>query len=986
MIKRMLRNTLLFVGIAIISGFVLVTVNRFEQVTEAGKIETANPKKYSTNLSEDAWVKQELSKLSTTEKIAQSFMVACWSNRGQKHIDALKEQIANDKIGGVIFFQGDRQNLKNTIGQLDQATTLPLLYGMDAEWGVAMRLSKENRFPYLQTVGAANDTNLTNQLGFEMGKECAEFNIHINFAPDADVNNNPNNPVIGFRAFGESPQQVAQHTAAFVRGMEASGTLSCIKHFPGHGDTDKDSHLDLPTISKSKSDFEQNEFVPFQAGIGAGTRAVMIAHLNVPQLDPSGTPSSLSKVVIQDYLRKQMNFKGLVISDALNMKAIANRYGKEEAVAMAYEAGCDILLFPESVHESIELISKKVKSGKITLEEVNEHCSKVLHAKYKALFGKVKRSSTANDKQLMVQQICEKSMVVLKNEDNVLPIDRMDEGVSHVSIGPAVQTFHDRLNDYGPIAQKHYYTCEEAAERLKKVNFTGTGAIILDLHATTQRTKNNYGFGDWESVVKALPANRKVIVVFFGNANVLRTITTFPSNVKAVVVAHENLFEMQDRVAQFIVGAFDCSNTLQTSYSSLFPKGTGVSVKGNGRLKYTVPEELGISAEKMKEIDAIVTNGIEAKAFPGCQVVVAVEGKIIHQRAYGKTMYENGDSITNEHIYDIASITKIASSTAALMKLASEGKFTPEMTLGQLVPEFTNGTPYAALRSKDLLTHQAGLTPWIAFYKKTIDEGKLNPAIYHTKKEGVFTIQVADDIFIDENYHKTMLKTIVETPLSGMKKYEYSDLSYYFYNQFIERTTGMGQEGYVQKAIYGPLGLQRMTYLPLQKFKRSMIVPTENDKEFRKQLIHGYVHDPGAAMMGGVAGHAGLFSTATDLAMLMQLFINQGQLGDQSIISKDIVNNFTKCQFCPSNRRGLGFDKPAADGSGGPVTSMTSLSSYGHSGFTGTLTWADPEYQINYVFLSNRVCPSAENWKIRDMNIRTNIQKVIYEAVKSRKK
>jgi CubicO group peptidase (beta-lactamase class C family) len=313
----------------------------------------------------------------------------------------------------------------------------------------------------------------------------------------------------------------------------------------------------------------------------------------------------------------------------------------------------------------------------------------------------------------------------------------------------------------------------------------------------------------------------------------------------------------------------------------------------------------------------------------------------------------------------------------SLMKLKSDGKFDVTADLGTLVPELVEGTPYAKLKANDLLTHQAGLTPWIPFYKSTMSEGGLKPAIYSkTKKEG-FTTPVADGIWIRDDY----VKTIVETPLSGEKKYEYSDLGYYFFNAYIEKMSGQTQDRFVESAIYKPLGLRRMTYLPMRKFRLSEIVPTENDKEFRKQVIHGYVHDPGAAMVGGVGGHAGLFSNATDLAALMQVLLNKGQVGGFSLIDRSVIEQFTSCQYCPKNRRGLGFDKPTIDKKSGPTCPLVSSSSFGHSGFTGTLAWADPEFGVNYVFLSNRVYPDATNWKITNMGIRTDIQKVIYEAL-----
>jgi beta-glucosidase-like glycosyl hydrolase/CubicO group peptidase (beta-lactamase class C family) len=937
---------------------------------------------------EDQWVKEQMAKLTLEEKIGQSFMVACWSNKGQSHLDDINKMIADDKIGGIIFFQGEKENLQKAIKQFDNRTKVPLLYGMDAEWGTAMRLSDSERFPYLTTVGAANDPGLTRRLGRLMGEECMEMGIHMNFAPDADVNVENENPVIGFRAFGSDPAKVAAQTAAFVEGMEETPVLSCIKHFPGHGDTKMDSHIGLPTVAHSVAEFDKIDFPAFKQGITAGTSAVMVAHLKVPALDPSGTPSSLSEPVIKDYLRKKLKFNGLVVSDALNMGAVTSEFGPTEVVVKAYKAGCDVLLYPESVGESIAKIAEEVKAGKIDLSEVNQHCERILRAKYRAIKEKetYKTNHSKNERTLVESLLCEKAITVLKNDNQTLPVNDLSKEVVHISIGMHPVAFDDRLNDYGKIKMYRYYTPEEALERLQKVKFSDDATIILDLHATTQRDKGNYGFGNWQKVAEMLPEQSKVSVVLFGNQLVLKDVSTLPSTVDACVLAHENHNAMQDRVAQFLMGAFDVKGKLETTINSTWTKGMGLEVKGNGRLKYTVPEELGISSKKIEEIDQIVENSIEAKAFPGCQIVVAIEGKVIHQKSYGKLTYESEDSVTNEHIYDIASITKIASSTVSLMKLDSEGKFNVTSTLGTLVPEYVSNTPYAALKANDLLTHQAGLTPWIAFYKKTLKDGDLDPSVYRKQKETGFETQVAKGIYIKTDYWRTILKTITEAPLSGVKKYEYSDLSYYFFNKFIEKTSGMGQEDFVQQKIYAPLGLQRMTYLPLKKFPVGMIAPTENDKEFRKQVIQGYVHDPGAAMMGGVAGHAGLFSNATDLAALMQLLLNKGQIGSLSIINKEVVDAYTKCQFCPGNRRGLGFDKPSADGSGGPVSNLTSLASFGHSGFTGTLAWADPTYQINYVFLSNRVSPNADNWKIRDMNIRTNIQKVIYEAYKSRVK
>jgi beta-N-acetylhexosaminidase len=932
---------------------------------------------------EDQWVTSEMTKLSMQERIAQSFMVACWSNKGKEHLAETEDLVRTQKIGGLIFFQGERDNLQEAIQQMQASAEIPLLIGMDAEWGVAMRLSGEPRFPYQQTIGAANDLNLTERIGYQMGVECDMLGIHMNFSPVADVNLNPQNPVIGFRAFGSDPKLVAKQTAAMVKGIEDAGVISCVKHFPGHGDTDKDSHKELPTVSHSVNEFETKDFLPFKSAIDAGTRSIMVAHLNVPSLDPSGTPSSLSKPVIETYLRKKLGFKGLVISDALNMKAVSEKYGKSEVVVKAYLAGCDILLFPENVPDAIKLIYSKVESGELSKEEVNEHCRRVLRAKYQAIVHKpmVKRKDPAPERKLIIDQIYEKALLCIKNEEDNLPIDKLDKQIIRIAVGTHTASFRDRLNDYAKIAHYKYFTPEEAVRRLKEIKLDPDATYIVDFHSDGQRARNNYGFGAWKQVLDLIPENASTTVVLFGNPLTLQTESEFPKSVKSILCSYENTAAAQERTAQAIMGAFDVTGKLAMEITSKWKLGFGIDLKKNGRLKYSSPEELGLNPEKLKEIDEIVAKAIEAKVFPGCQIVVAIDGKMVIQKSYGTTIYENGDSITNGHIYDLASITKIASSTTALMRLKTLNKFDEQNDLNQLVPEYVKETPYADLKAIDLLTHQAGLTPWIAFYKRTMENGELDPGIYSTTDKGVYNRAVADNIFIKDDYWKTMLKIIVETPLTGKKSYEYSDLSYYFFNKYIEKTSGMGQNEFVDKEIYQPLGLQTMTYLPLKKFNKKRIVPTEFDKEFRKQLIHGYVHDPGAAMMGGVAGHAGLFSNATDLAALMQFLLNKGQIGDQSIIKKEIVDQYTSCQFCPGNRRGIGFDKPTVSIKNGPTCDLVSPSTFGHSGFTGTITWADPENKVNFVFLSNRVYPDADNWKITKMSVRTEIQRVIYEAL-----
>ncbi len=923
------------------------------------------------------WIDAELKKMSLEKKIGQFFMVAAYSNRGEEHLQHLDSLVSQQHIGGLIFFQGDRTNLKSSINRFQAKANVPLLIGMDAEWGVDMRLFNENRFPYNYTLGAADDPILTKKIAEMIAQECRELGIHINFAPVADVNSNPNNPVIGFRSFGENPIDVAAHVKATVEGMEGQGVLTSIKHFPGHGDTDADSHYDLPTVENSFKQIDAIDFPPFRAGISAGTSSVMIGHLNVPSLDATGTPSSLSPIIIRDFLQGQLGFKGLVISDALNMKAVADRYGKTDVVVKAFQAGCDILLFPESVEDAIQAIKQKVEKGEISMSEIDTRCKKVLAAKYKAIIApKTVHTYSKFEIELAKKQVYEKAITVVKNENQTLPIKRFDQRIAHVSIGTDTRTLNEGMDLVAPVDHFHFYTVEEAQLRLKD-QLLSYDMIITAFHCSSVRAQNDFGMPlGWKKWITDLPAKKNVLALL-GNPLALKSADL--QKFDAVVLGYENHDLLQHRMGQFLMGTFASVGKLPVTLNTSFPRTHGIVVESAGRLKDSQPEELGINREKLKEIDRIVQRGIDAKAFPGCQVVVAVEGKIIWRKSYGYHTYDTLQPVLNTDLYDIASVTKVAGSTTSLMVLDSEGKFDLTAKLGDYLPELTQGYSYSSIVLQDMMAHQAGLVSWIPFYKNTLSGNRPSDAWYAPLKSGEMNVPVAKNLWIRSDYTDTMYRRIMETPLNG-KVYKYSDLGYYFVKKIIEKQSGQKLEDFTVNQLYKPMGLRSIRYNPLDYFSLNQITPTENDQFFRKQLVHGYVHDPGAAMIGGVGGHAGLFSNASDLAALMQLFLNKGTYGGTEYIKPEVVEEYTKAQFAGS-RRGAGFDKPNKDGSGGTCDRKASMASFGHSGFTGTVVWADPLNQVNYVFLSNRVYPDAENWKIVNMNIRTDIQRVIYDAV-----
>ena len=585
--------------------------------------------------------------------------------------------------------------------------------------------------------------------------------------------------------------------------------------------------------------------------------------------------------------------------------------------------------------------------------------------------------SYLNNKSEAEQAIAiEKSIVILKNKDLILPLGGLNRKIAAISIGGSSQDFHQTMGLFADFESHQVLSSNELAD--STINSIKLNDLcIISLHAEGLKGQENTINAEHLKVINRLPANQIKIVILFGNEAIFEKLD--PTKVDVIIWAKENHYLAQDRVAQLLFGASAAEGKLTKAMGN-FKIGDGISTKGNGRLKFGLPEELGIDAERLKEIDKIALNGIANGAYPGCQVVVSVKGSIIYRKSFGEQT-KDGNKVKDTDLYDIASITKIAASTLLTMHLCDAGLLNIDKKLGDYIPEVTGNGPYSQINIREMLAHQAGLTPFIKFYSKSMSNGTLLPSIYATDKKAGYELKVADGIYMRNDYVDTMYKQIINTPL-GIKKYVYSDLCFYFIQKINEKIIQQKQNDYLLSTIYMPMGLRYARYLPLNFFSKAQIAPTENDKTFRKQLIHGYVHDPGAAMLGGVAGHAGIFSNATDLASIMQLFLNKGEYAGLKFFSEKTINDFTRVQF-PGNKRGAGFDRPNASG-GGTCDELASSVSFGHSGFTGTLAWADPKDDVIVVFLSNRVNPDQENWKLRDMGIRTKIQHVVYEAVNSR--
>ncbi len=935
------------------------------------------------------WVDSVFNTLTPNQRIAQLFMVAAYSNKDLKHVREIRDLIQKQHIGGLIFMQGGPLREAKLNNYYQSITKVPLLISIDGEWGLAMRLDSTPKYPRQMTLGAIKNDSLIFEMGKQIGYECQRIGIHVNFAPVADVNNNPLNPVIGMRSFGENKYNVANKAIMYMQGLQAVGVMANGKHFPGHGDTDSDSHKTLPTILHSKERIDSLELYPFKQLFNQGLSSIMVAHLFVPQLDSTkNRASTLSPYIVNDLLKTQLGFKGLIFTDALNMKGVSSFYAPGIVDVKALLAGNDVLLFAENVPKAIEQINLAVKNNEITQTEIDERCKKILKAKY---WCGLNNKQFVNTKHLVAdlnseksntinQTLSDASTTLLKNENSILPLSKTNTSkIIIVSIGDKNETvFNQTINknlttDFLSIT--HDATEAESVAILDKlINYD---LVLLQINKTAYKPEKNFGCSNTSiNLISKICSTKKTISVIYSNPYLINKLTNIDKS-QAIIELYEYTIFSQKAAAKAILGQITLNGTLPVS-TNLFKVNFGIELK---QTTTTQPTLTYVNQIKLLQIDSIAQTGIKEGAYPGCQIVAMKDGNIIYQKSFGKLTYDAKAEKVNEHtVYDLASLTKILSTTLALIKLTETKQFDCNQTLGYYLPEL-QGTNKFDLNYKDILTHQAGLPAFIPFYLKTMDK-KFNylTGYYSTTKKDEYQIEVAKNLFVTKFIIDSIYNKINTSKLELPKKYIYSDVGYYYSKKIIEQTTGKTLNDFVKQKIYTPLQIE-LTYLPLQHYPLQQIAPTENDTKFRKQQIQGYVHDQGTALLGGVAGHAGLFGNATDVAKVMQLLLDNGKYNGEQLLDSAIVKQFTKAQFS-DNRRGLGFDKPEFDDKkDSPVIKECSLESFGHSGFTGTLAWADPKNNLIFVFLSNRVYPNADENKLAKQGIRSKIHKVLYEAV-----
>lgn len=963
------------------------------------------------------WVDSVLQRLTLKERIGQLFIYTIAPHVNKANKELLRKVVADYKVGGLLFAGGVMQSQATLTNLAQQMANVPLMVTFDGEWGLSMRLRGTPVFPRNMVLGCIQNDSLLYEYGREMARQCRVLGVQVNFAPVADVNINPKNPVINTRSFGENPVNVANKVIAYARGLEEGGVLSVSKHFPGHGDTDVDSHKALPTLSFTRERLDSVELYPFKKAINAGLGGIMVGHLEVPVFEErGGLPSSLSRNVVYDLLTRELKFKGLIFTDALAMKGVSNN---TSVCLQALKAGNDLLLVPRRIKEEVEAVVDAVKRGELTERNIEEKCRKVLMYKYALglnkkpkirLSGLAMRINMPKTRDLM-RRLNLAAITVLGNDTQVLPLDPAIKEVAVLNVGNSkeIQPFMRELSKYTHPVELQL---EENVTELQKEQ-------LLDKLKSYKRILvcvTEQRLAAYQTFFAKFAPEVPVIYLCFIPGKFVLQIHRGISAAEAMVLAHSSIDEVQEQVAKILYGKAEADGRLSASIGGLFATGTGLTL-GPRTTPHFIPEDHGMNSRILAQIDTIVQKGIQHGAYPGCQVVVLKNGKEMYNKAFGT--HTGNDVIAGRKevgvlpvektdAYDVASLTKTTATLLAVMKLYDQGRINLTDRVADHL-SFLQKTNKKNITVRELLLHESGLPSTLLFYQDAIDKKSYSGSLFSAKlnrthsvrigaqtwanpkfnfRKGLMskvctaecTLQVSDSLWLNRSFKKEYLKKIADAPLKD-KSYRYSCVGFIVLQQLVEALSGMPLDEFLAKEFYKPMGLEHTGYLPLRFLEKEKIVPSNIDPFLRKTTLQGFVHDESAAFQGGVSGNAGLFSTAEEVARIYQMILNGGELDGKHYLSKETCKLFTTT-VSKISRRGLGFDKPDTRNLlKSPCGPSAPASVYGHTGFTGTCAWVDPDNGLVYVFLSNRTYPHVWNSTLMREDIREKIQGVIYKAL-----
>lgn len=956
------------------------------------------------------WVDSVLDKLSLKERIGQLFIYTIAPYQDKANKELLRKVVEDYKVGGLLFSGGLMQNQAMLTNEAQRMADIPLLITFDGEWGLSMRLRGTPVFPKNMVLGCIRNDSLLYEYGREMARQCRELGVQVNFAPVADVNINPKNPVINTRSFGESPVNVADKVTAYAKGLEDGGVLSVSKHFPGHGDTDVDSHKALPTLPFTRARLDSVELYPFKKVIQEGLSGIMVGHLEVPAFEAqSGLPSSLSRNVVYDLLTRELKFRGLIFTDALAMKGVSNNG------SLCLKAGNDLLLVPRRIKEEVDAVLAAVKRGELTEQVVEEKCRKVLTYKYALglnkkpmirLSGLGTRINTPYTRDL-IRRLNMAAITVLGNATEVLPLDPSIKDVAVLNVGAAaeIRPFIKQLSGYTrPVEFQLGKDLPAAGRKALRDKLSKYKRILVCV--------TEHRLAAYQSFFAEFAPDVPVVYVFFIPAKQLLQIHRGISAAEAVVLAHSSDEDVQRQVAGILYANAVADGRLSASIGGLFATGEGVDLNPQTEPHF-VPEEHGLDSRLLARIDTLAREGIREGAYPGCQVVILKDGKEMYNKAFGTYTWNTAKNkaavpVTPASVYDIASLTKTTATLLAVMKLYDKGRLNLTDRVADYLP-YLQDTDKRNITVRELLFHQSGLPSTLLFYLEAVDKDSYDGTLFKARADAQHptrigrqtwanpkfrfrpgltskvrtaecTLQVCNSLWLNKSFKKEYLQKIADTPLKD-KRYRYSCVGFILLQQLVEARAGMPMDEFLAQEFYTPMGLKRTGYLPLRFLPEEEIVPSSVDPFLRKTTLQGFVHDESAAFQGGVSGNAGLFSTAGEVARIYQMLLNGGELDGKRYLSKETCRLFTTT-VARNCRRGLGFDKPDMQNPAkSPCAPSAPASVYGHTGFTGTCAWVDPDNGLVYVFLSNRIYPDVWNSKLLKLDIRGRIQEAMYRAV-----
>ena len=948
------------------------------------------------------WVESRLAKMTLKEKIGQLFIHTVPLHDTEANRKNIRNAIKEYKIGGILFSDGKVVNQVTLTNYAQELADIPLMITFDGEWGLNMRLKEIPAFSRNRVIGCIQDNELLYEYGKEVARQFREIGVHVNFAPVADVDNNPLNPVINTRSFGGDVRNVTGKVIAYSRGLEDGGVLSVSKHFPGHGDTNVDSHKALPVLKFTRERLDSIEMYPFRKAIEAGLGGVMVGHLEIPAL--SKKPSSLSPEIL-DILQEEFGFKGIAFTDALEMKGVSNNLN---VCAQALMAGNDMLLPPRNLKREMDGVLAAVKEGKLTEEYLTEKCRKVLTFKYALglheppfiqLSGIEKRLNRPSTQDLR-DRLEKAAVTVVGNEGGVLPMDVDLKNTAILNIGKSSEgkIFHQQLNKYMKVDRilAHPDSITTLSKRLAKYD-----RVIVAIH--TEK------YAAYQGMLATLASKLPLSYVYFTPLkNIYRKGVAW-KKAASVILGHVGSATVQQFVAEVMMGREKATGRISVEVKDYRLPGEGVDLESTKKYR---PEDYGMDASVLSKVDEIALEGIKAKAYPGCQVLIMKDGLPVYDKCFGTFTYEDSKKVEPEHLYDIASLTKTTGTLLAVMKLYDEGKFGLTDPISKYVPAM-KGSRKGRITIEDLLYHQSGLPGSHPFYREAINDSSYTGGFFKGRIDANhhlrvdrrlyvvddfkykdeylssvssedYPLQVAENLFVSPSFPEKILEMIAsdKVPLRD-RRYRYSCLNFVLLKEMVEQISGMPMDEYLEKEFYAPMGMKSTLYNPLRRFQPEQIVPTIQKDYLRgRKELRGYVHDEIAAFMGGVSGNAGLFSNARDVAKVYQMLADGGQYGGKRYLSLETCQLFMNKKSRIS-RRTLGFDKPEPTPGKGPCADEAPKEVVGHTGFTGTCAWADPKNGLVFVFISNRIYPRPFDHKgLMTLKIRPRIQQLMYQALK----